>query len=126
MCVQVSGGLVRQYNLRLVNDRPGDGHALLLSSGEFSGPVLQAALQSQHVGDNLEAVRIEFVPVNVLRDGNISARIERRQQVKSLKYEADFAPPQQRSCRSESLMVTKSFPSTSTRPRVACASPPIT
>ena len=94
MCVQVSGRLVRQDNFRFVDDGARDGHALLLSAGQFRRPVLQAVGEAEHLGDDLKAVRIEAVAVNVLRDGDIAAGVERRQKVESLKYEADLESPQ--------------------------------
>ena len=94
MCVQVSGGLVRQDNFRFVDDGPRDGHALLLAAGNFRRPVLQAVGEAEHLGDDLKAVRVKAVAVNVLRDGDVAAGVERRQQVEPLKNEADLVPPQ--------------------------------
>ena len=94
MCVQVPGRLVRQDNFRFVDDRARDGHALLLAAGHFRRPVLQAVGEAEHLGDDLEPVRIEAIAVNMLRDGDIAAGVERRQKVEPLKYEADLMPPQ--------------------------------
>ena len=44
--------------------------------------------------DDLEAVRIETVAVNMLRDGDVAARVQRRQQIEPLKHEADLVAAQ--------------------------------
>jgi hypothetical protein len=67
--------------------------------------VLQALGEAEHVGDHLEPVRVEAVAVNVLRDGDIAAGVERRQQVEPLKHEADLVL--RSLVRSASLMVVK-------------------
>ena len=70
--IQVSGGLVREKNLRLVDDRPGDRHALLLAAGKLRRLVVEPAFEAQHFGHDVEAVRVESVTVNKLRDGDIA------------------------------------------------------
>ena len=50
--VQVAGGLVGQQNLGIVGQGPGDGHALLLSAGEFPGAV-GGSLAESHVVQEL-------------------------------------------------------------------------
>src|ERR1700690_2702889 len=55
----------------------------------------QAIAESQEIGDHVEAVRIEAVAVNVLREGDVVVGVEGRQQVEFLKDEADLVTPQQ-------------------------------
>src|SRR6202023_4345939 len=66
----------------------------LFARGKLSRPVWQAVGESEHGGDQLEPVRVEPVSVNMLRDGDVTPRIERRQKVEPLEYEADLVPPQ--------------------------------
>ena len=40
--VQVAGRLVGQDHVRVVDQRPGDGHALLLAAGKLEGPMVEA------------------------------------------------------------------------------------
>ena len=75
-----------------MNDRPSQGDALLFTSGKLCRPVGQAVREPKHLGHHLEPVRVEAVAVNMLRDGDIPAGIERRQQVEPLEYEANFVP----------------------------------
>ena len=47
--VEVAGGLVGQENLGGVEQRPGDGHALLLAAGQLSRAVVQPGRQAHLV-----------------------------------------------------------------------------
>ena len=47
--VQVAGGLVGQHNGRPRDERPGNGHALLLAAAQLRGPVIEPPLDRQHV-----------------------------------------------------------------------------
>ena len=51
---------------------------------------MQAIAEPQHFHDDVKAVGIESVAVNVLRDGDIAVSVERGQEVKSLKHKTDF------------------------------------
>ena len=90
----VSRGLVREENLRLIDDRPRDGYALLLAAGEFRGFVVQTPCQTEHLRHNIEAVRVESVAMNKLRDGDIPFGRQSREQIESLKDEADLVAAQ--------------------------------
>jgi hypothetical protein len=81
--------------------------------------VLKAALEAQHLGDNIEAVRIEAIAVNKLCDSDIAFGRERRQEVETILWRRNLV-------RAASPIVVRSLPSTKTRPREACANPPIT
>ena len=47
--IEVAGGFVGQDHERIVDQRAGDGHALLLAAGELVGPVVQAVAQPDRV-----------------------------------------------------------------------------
>src|SRR5271163_4424532 len=51
---------------------------------------MQAAYQAEHLGGYVEAMRIESVAMNILRDGDVAFGGERGQQIKTLEDEADF------------------------------------
>ena len=54
--------------------------------------MIQPAIKTQHLGDDLKPVRIESVSVNVLRNRDIALGRQRRQQIKSLKNKSDLVP----------------------------------
>ena len=49
--VEVAGRLVGQDDVGVVDQRPGDGHALLLAAGELRGPVVEPVAQADQPGD---------------------------------------------------------------------------
>ena len=51
---------------------------------------MKASNEPQHFCDYVEAVRIEAISVNELRDGDIAFSAERRKQIETLEDEADF------------------------------------
>ena len=53
--IEVAGGLVGQDDERIVHQRAGDGHALLLAAGELAGPMVQPVAQADQLGQ-LQAV----------------------------------------------------------------------
>ena len=93
--IEISRGLISEYNFRLADNRARQSHTLLFAAGKFRGFVPQPLFQAQQTGNSFEAVRVETVSMDVLREGNIVIRIERRQQIKSLEHEADFVAAQQ-------------------------------
>ena len=56
--VQIPGGLIRQQNRRLIQQRPRNRHALLLAAGELIGMMLGAILQA----DGASAASRAFPP----------------------------------------------------------------
>ncbi len=62
----------RSLFLRLIDNRPRDGHALLLAAGEFRGFVMKATRQTEHLCHDIEAVGVKTIAVNKLRDGDIA------------------------------------------------------
>ena len=49
--VEVAGRLVGQDDVGIVDQRPGDGHALLLAAGELGGPVVDPIAQADQPGE---------------------------------------------------------------------------
>src|SRR6267143_1552454 len=92
--IQISRGLVGEENLRLIDDRARDGHALLFAAGEFRGLVMKAPRQTEHLRYDIEAMRVESVAMNKLRNGDIALGRERGEQIETLKDEADFVAAQ--------------------------------
>ena len=90
-CVEIAGGLIGEKNFGLVDDGTGDGDALLLAAGHFRGAVMEAALESEELGDYIEAVRIEAVAMNILSDGDVASGGERGEKIEALENEADLA-----------------------------------
>src|SRR5579863_8476688 len=89
--VEVAGRLVSKQNFWLVDDGASDGHALLFAARHFGWLVSEAAVEAEHFGDDVEAMGIEAVAMNVLGDGDIAFGGERGEEVEALKDEADFA-----------------------------------
>src|SRR5579862_4225064 len=88
--IEIAGGLISKDDFRLVDEGAGDGHALLLAAGEFRGLVIEASGDAEELGEDVEAVRIEAVTVNVLSERDVVAGSERRQKIEFLEDEADF------------------------------------
>src|SRR6266403_6134032 len=95
-CVQVAGWFVGEQNFRIGNDGPSDCDTLLFAAGHLRGLMRKPAIQPEHFGDDIEAVRVESVAMNVLCNGDITSRSQRRKQIKTLKNKTDFAAPQLR------------------------------
>ena len=56
--------------------------------------MLEPSGQAQHSCNHLEAVRIEAIPVDKLRDGDVTFSGKSGKQIKSLKYKTNFVPAQ--------------------------------
>ena len=92
--VEVTCWLVGKQDFWFVDDGARDGDALLLAPGEFGRFVMQASVESEHFGDDIEAMRIEAVAVNELGDGDVALRVQGGKQIESLEDEADFVAAQ--------------------------------
>ena len=93
--IEVAGGFIGQDDFWLADDGASERHALLFAAGKLRRLVLQAAAQAEQIGDDLEAMRIESVSVNVLGQSDVVVRVESGEQIKTLKDEADFVAAQQ-------------------------------
>ena len=54
--------------------------------------MVEASGQPEHLRNDFEAVRVEAVAVNKLRNGDVALGCERRKQVEALEDETDFTP----------------------------------
>src|SRR5271163_774825 len=88
--VEIAGGLIGEKDFGFIDDGSGDGHALLFAPGHFRGAMMKPSIEAEHLGDHVEAMRIEAVAVDVLSNGDIAFGGERRKEIKALKNEADF------------------------------------
>ena len=95
VAVQIARRLVGQDDAGIVHQRPGDGHPLLLPTGELRGLVPHPIGQSDHLQ---QATR----PLPALGRGHagkehgefhVLGRRHRRDEVEGLKHEADLTAP---------------------------------
>jgi hypothetical protein len=76
--IQGAEGLVQQQHLRVLDQRPGEGHPLLLSSGELPGPGALATRQlhqCQHLGSALPDFLLRQ-PLLDQTEGDVGRHIE--------------------------------------------------
>ena len=88
--VEVAGRLVGEHQLRLGNQRAGDGHALLLATGQFIRSVVQALLQSQGIDEQIEPGTVGLITGQSQRHEDVLLCGEHGQQVEALEDEADL------------------------------------
>src|SRR5271155_1012626 len=93
--IEVAGRLIGQDDFWFADDSASQRDALLFATGKLGRLVLEAAAQAEKVRDDLEAVRIESISVNVLGQSDVVVRVESGEQIKTLKDEADFVATQQ-------------------------------
>jgi hypothetical protein len=96
--VQISCGLIRNQQRRLVHERTGDGRALHLAAGHLLGVVAQPVPDANAVRHALDA-RLRVPGPHAAEQagqGDVVREAERRQQVEELKHEADALPSQSR------------------------------
>ena len=92
--VKVAGGLIRQEDVRIIDQGPADGHPLHLPTGELSWQVISSLFQSHHLQDP-----VNLVPASVLvakKQGQlyILPCCQGRHEMELLKDEADVLPAQ--------------------------------
>src|SRR6202023_968605 len=89
--VEVAGRLVGEDQVRIGDQRAGDGDALLLSSGELHGPVVDAVAKANLV----ERLQRKVAPIGSVsvqkRELDVPPRGELRQQLKLLEDKTDPA-----------------------------------
>ena len=91
--VEVGGGLVGEEQRRVVDERPGDGHPLLLPAGQVTGPMRSAVGQAEPVEELVGPV--PAAPAAHAGDQerrlDVLARREARDEVEGLEHDADGA-----------------------------------
>ena len=68
----------------------------MLTAGQRIGSMIKFVLDTEHLDDRLEAVRIEPVTLDVLGDGDVVSRRQGGQQIEALEDEPDRVPPKAR------------------------------
>ena len=97
--VEVAGRLVGEDDHRLQDERAGDGHALLLASGELRRPVLAPVGRFDLLDDRVVPVLVHLGAAELEREEDVLLRREHREQVEELEDEADVAPAELRQLR---------------------------
>ena len=99
--VEVAGRLVAEDDRRLAGQRPGDGDALLLATGELARAMLQPVAETDGVHDLVEPLLVGLAAGERRRERDVLQRGQRRHQVVRLEDEADLVATQQRelACR---------------------------
>ena len=90
--VQIAGGFVGQEQPRVVDQRTGQGDALLLAAGELAGPMVAAIVQAhlpEPVCRQFEPFPLRYA-ASKQRHGHVFKRRELRQQVMELPDVADL------------------------------------
>jgi hypothetical protein len=87
--VEVAGGLVGKNNLRLVDQRARDSHALLLTAGKLRGEMRQPVTQTDAL-QRLFSLLFVRDAMEILREHHVFQRREIRHEMKLLENEADF------------------------------------
>src|SRR5439155_6565493 len=90
--VEIAGGLVGKNDFRLIDQRPRDGHALLLAAGELNGEMRQAIAEADALQRFFGLLFVRDA-MEILREHDVFERRKIRYEMKLLKNEADFFRP---------------------------------
>src|SRR5262249_42824019 len=92
LAIQVPRWLIGQQNRRVVDERAGDGHSLLLAARKRARLMIQPLRDAEQAQNLLELrVGLGIRSGDVAGDGDVVARGQVRQQVELLKNETDRA-----------------------------------
>ena len=87
--VEISGGLVGEDEFWLIDERAGDGDALLFAAGKICGEMLEAISKADSL-ERFDGLRFVGDGVEVLREHDVFERGEIRDEMKLLEDETDF------------------------------------
>src|SRR5260370_5139696 len=87
--IEIAGGLVGHDQLRLIDQRARDGHALLLAAGKLRGQMRQAISQADAL-QGLRRLRLVRDAVKILREHHVFESGEIRHKMELLENETDF------------------------------------
>src|SRR5437762_212210 len=93
--IQVAGRFISEEELRAVNDRSRDGHALLFASTELMSEVVTAITQSKE-REGFACALLTPVPGYALQqewEHHVLQCAHRRQKIEKLKNDAELMPP---------------------------------
>jgi hypothetical protein len=92
--VEVAGRLVREDDRRVGDQCPGDGDALLLTTGELGGPVLPPVGEADTAHQLVHPPLVRLLARDREREGDVFLRVQHRHEVEELEDEADVAAAQ--------------------------------
>ena len=92
--VEVAGRLVGEHHRRLVDERPGDGDALLLAAGELRRAVREAVADADGRDELLEPLEVRIEPGERERQQDVLLGVQDRHEVVALEDEAELVAPQ--------------------------------
>ena len=86
-CVEIAGGFIGEDHLRLGDDGPGDGHALLLTAGKLAGKMVEAIIEADELqgGGCVFAALFPAQRGEFQREFHVFKRGKNRDQVERLK-----------------------------------------
>ena len=93
--IEIACGFISQDDFRFADDSASERYALLFAARKFRRLMFQTIAQAEKICDDLEAMRIESISMNVLSQSDVVVRIESGEQIKTLKDEADFVAAKQ-------------------------------
>ena len=88
LLVQVAGGLIGENQLRVVDQRTRDAHALLLAAGQLARQMVSAVLQTDLL-QRLKGLLLVDDRMVVLRDHHVLDGRQVRHQIELLEHQAD-------------------------------------
>lgn len=94
--IEIAGGFIGKKHFRTIGDRTRDGNPLLLATGKFRGTVIRALSYAQAF-KKIQRPRLRMAfwgAAYKLRQNNVFHRIEFRQELMELIYEAKFRAPE--------------------------------
>src|SRR5574340_1698281 len=87
--IQVPGRLVTEDALRSAGERTGTGHALLLSTGQLAGTVVESVAEAEPGDDRVEPLPVHLATRDVQRQRDVLQRRQGGHQVERLEHEPD-------------------------------------
>jgi len=91
--IKIASGLVCQNKCGMINECSRQSHTLLLSARELTRTMVEPSLQAKQCDDLVEVlpIHIAILATDLVRDGDVAHRIERRQQIELLEDKTDSA-----------------------------------
>ncbi len=92
--IQISRGLIGQDQLGSMHQRPPDGGALLLPSGQFSGPVVRPMTEADRLQNGSDPLlhRLPSFPSQQQGEADVFSHRQPRNEMEGLKHHPDTVP----------------------------------